>query len=166
MTRPVLFLDIDGVLNSEAWYLANVALFEKRAESDLDHYLRDIDPEAVARLNRVVEVSDPTIVLSSTWRFIRMPKVPDILTRRGFTGEIASATPRDPHGHRGREICAWLDAHTDVTTFAVVDDDRFDIIDTPHLVPRFVHTPQKLGLQDEHVDRLIALLGERVTEVA
>ena len=54
--NPVLFLDIDGVLNSrECW-------------DRLRGLRHKIDREKVALLNEVVAATDCRIVVSSTWR--------------------------------------------------------------------------------------------------
>jgi hypothetical protein len=57
--QRVLFLDIDGVLNSEEWMRAG--------------HMKDIDrdafsPELCARLERVIQATGCDIVISSSWR--------------------------------------------------------------------------------------------------
>lgn len=54
--RPVLFLDIDGVLNGHE--------YDREAESSTLH------PDCVARLNRVLADSECSVVLSSAWRYM------------------------------------------------------------------------------------------------
>ena len=51
------FLDIDGVLNSRVFY-DRVGLIPQPW----------LDPEAVARLDRLCRAADASIVLSSAWR--------------------------------------------------------------------------------------------------
>jgi hypothetical protein len=57
----VIFLDVDGVLNSRGkWAGCDLA--------NLTDSGTRIDPLAVARLKRIVDATDAKIVVSSTWR--------------------------------------------------------------------------------------------------
>ena len=54
----VIFLDIDGVLNSEEYY-----------ESFPDgEFIPPIDPVCVERLKRIVDRTGAKLILSSSWR--------------------------------------------------------------------------------------------------
>lgn len=82
MSAPVLFLDIDGVLNSARW-------FSVRAGGDnRDGLTREeyqIDPDAVAILNRILGATGAHVVVSSTWRLLHTPTaIHRILRRRGY----------------------------------------------------------------------------------
>lgn len=146
-----LFLDCDGVINSAAWFA------KQKAKGWLG--LAEIDPDAVDRIRRVQEVTDAEIVLSSTWRL-----VPQFVTLLRTVGklEINHMTPRCNDGHRASEIMEWLKCQPKpVQKFAIVDDDA-DAGDDPYLAPFFVRTNWESGLLDEHVERLIELLGRKV----
>lgn len=166
----VLFLDCDGVVNHWAWW-AERAMREpgarQRHRGLLARRISDCDPAAVARLNRIVERTGCVVVLSSSWRHDEDGRrVAEIaLQTRGATFPLLDATPdcaRATAGglfigaERGAEIQEWLNAHPAVTRFAIVDDDS----DMGPLLPRLVRTSMERGLQDEHVERLIALLEE------
>lgn len=63
MHNPLLFLDIDGVLNSALF-------FERKARRGVKHFGEPgdlLDPEAVARLDRIVTATDCKIVLATSW---------------------------------------------------------------------------------------------------
>jgi hypothetical protein len=152
----ILALDIDGVLNSAQWFTT------QKAKGWLG--LAELDPEAVKRVHRVIEVTGCEILLSSTWRL-----VPDFVTLLRTVGglTINHFTPRLDDGHRASEIMAWLNKHRlgdgtlcDIESFAIVDDDA-DAGDHPLLTPRFVRTDWNFGIQDSHVERLIKLLGSK-----
>ena len=160
----VLFLDLDGVLNSVNW-MSNVNPDFWIAE-DGDTQL---DPEAVMRLERVVRESGAKIVLSSSWRKLYEYKtIESFLRHHGFTGEVIGETPHRvdfaerPAGtyQRGWEIQAWLDEHPEVAHFAILDDDS----DMAHLTDHFVHTKHPHGLQDEHIPQILKLLGTTILE--
>lgn len=166
MTIKMLALDIDGVLNSVDYMVANPGSFDR---SGPDH--RDmLDPAACARLNRVLQKTGAVIVISSTWRINWSGKqVEGMLHARGCPAAIViGETPRQYGKYRdgddalielaygrGVEIQMWLDEHPEVTKFAIVDDSD----DMVHLKHKLVRTSAQHGLLDEHADRLIEMLN-------
>jgi hypothetical protein len=82
----VLFLDIDGVLNSTAyWWREGQDVPMGQAGA--------IDPAAVARLNRIIEATGAVVVLSSSWRRQGVRRVEAMLRTRGFAWSLLAATP-------------------------------------------------------------------------
>ena len=144
MTHKVLFLDVDGVLNSEEW-------FSRRDQPAWN----EIDPAAVALVIDVLENAGAMLVLSSTWRLVAM--CVEELCKAGLP--IADKTPVLDTNNRGEEIRAWLEAHPNVTDFVIFDDDE-DAGDCG-LRERLVRTDWKTGLQVEHAVQAIRLLGIR-----
>ncbi len=69
MNRPIIFLDFDGVLNTEQHQakLAVDRLPNKDAWGPL------FDPRAVANLRKIIDATDAAIVISSSWRYIHQP---------------------------------------------------------------------------------------------
>ena len=165
---PVVFLDIDGVLNSENWML-NRPLDEQNPESF--HHKYQIDPAAVGRLNRLVAEAAPVFILSSTWRKLLSPEgMTDVLQARGFTGVIVGATGEgEPMQtgwgsvgcERGDEIAAWREKAGHTGPFAVLDDDS----DMNAVREHFIKTSWAVGLLDSDVDQAIRLLKGGVTQV-
>lgn len=159
----VLFLDIDGVLNSHAYMIALPGAFDR------DDWVHMLDPAPCARLARVLARTGAAVVISSSWRVGRTPEeIRELLARRAVVAEVLGATPYNPRApidrdariytahERGYEIAAWLAEHPEVTAFAIVDDGS----DMAHLRDRLVQTTWERGLLDEHVERLCALLGD------
>lgn len=146
MTSTVLFLDVDGVLNSNAWY-------ESFGWQNIPR--PPLDREAVARLDRIVRETGTVIVLSTSWRGEK--RLPQWLCEHGCCGVVVGRTPR-LSGIRGNEIAAWLNrkAHCGVAVhrFCILDDSD----DMGDLLPHLVQTSQDDGLQDRHVDQAIAML--------
>lgn len=124
-TPNILFLDIDGVLNSELW-------FRKRSKSNdtrRDHDLSMIDPDAVEYLNDFVTKTECRVILSSTWRRnTPLDEMTSLLKEKGFEHEVTGATPafNDPHSVRGNEIRAWLKNNisndSDFNRYVIFDD--------------------------------------------
>lgn len=153
MSAPVLFLDIDGVLNSrECW-------------ASLRGQRHKIDLTKVALLNEVVATTRCLIVVSSTWRLgvgqgkggcraiLRDYGLKARFRRDWRTPEFRADDPTFPV--RGTEIAYWL-SRNGSPSYAIVDDDG-DML--PEQMPRFVQTSFEHGLTREHADRLIALLS-------
>ncbi len=146
-----LFLDFDGVLNSEAHF----AQFDDR-EPNRDE---NLDPAAVGRLNRIVSETNCKIVISSTWRhWSSRNNLRALLVRRGFRHEFAvvGTTPW-LGGPRNFEIQSWMDHNGSLTAEQICILDDWE--DMGHLEHRLVKTSWETGLLDEHVERAIAMLG-------
>lgn len=139
----VIFLDIDGVLNSVEW---------------LNRYpevrLRDqVDPEAVAVLNNIIDKTGAKVVISSSWRiFHSLNFIKQVLENSGFRGEIVGKTPGGG-GVRGPQIQEWLD-NNPVESFVILDDSA----DMEHLLPKLVRTDCQYGLQEKHVEEALSHL--------
>lgn len=165
MTLRVLFLDIDGVLNSSAYLKANPDSFDR---SGPNAYLSMFDPVACARLQVVLTVTGAKIVISSSWRHVHtIDEIRGYLAAKGITAEVIDFTPigynpdlpgDDSFGTsmtcRGHEIAAWVDAHPELESYAVVDDNS----DMDGVRERFVQTTWERGLQPEHMLPLVRTL--------
>ena len=163
----VVFLDIDGVLNSHDWWYARTS----------DRH--DIDPRNVAVLNEITQPVAASIVVSSTWRLHYRGRyqdhdgerptwrfLGDLLHSHGVLAPIIGITeqlPAVPDGKGGRKSCprgleirAWLEAHAGVTHFVVLDDD----MDMDGVEDHHVKTDMRTGgLRRAHVAPALSLLG-------
>jgi len=155
----IVFLDFDGVLNSHRYFAS------RGLEKDVTEEAEALDPKAVARLNRLIEVTGASVVISSSWRHGRsLDRLAYMLALRGFIGPVIDKTvdwSEPDEGkliytaqERGDEIRIWLDAHPEVTTFVALDDDS----DMTAVRDFHVKTSLDEGLLDEHVDRAISIL--------
>jgi hypothetical protein len=148
----VLFLDIDGVLNSKRWY--NDRPYEP-ITGRLSEMAQSIDPEAVGRVNRIAEVTGCVIVLSSSWRCLDpIANIDRALQYRGLETHLYGATP-SIGTPRGAEIEAWLAMCPTLDGWAILDDDS-DM--EPHMY-ELVQTDSRYGMLDEHAERVIRLLN-------
>lgn len=150
----VLFLDVDGVLNSAEWFARDCS-----TKSD-DLGLRSVNPAAVKLIQHVLEVTGAKLVLSSTWRLI--PDYVQTLVQAGLP--IVAKTPVLKSSNRGDEIVAWLETHPGVECYAIVDDDA-DAGDCG-LRPRLVQTSWDVGIQPADVAKLIDLLGATASDTS
>jgi len=176
----VIFLDIDGVLNSEAYLRRLDEQHRQRGHADpvrpehektcecyrLEH---QIDRHAIARLNRLVAETGANIVISSSWRkLMDPPELHRVLKSHGLVAEIVGETPdgyNDPEMRatfgcidrifRGHEIDLWLKQHPEVTRFVILDDSS----DMELHKNRLVQTDCEEGLLDAHVDLAIRVMS-------
>lgn len=156
MSNPILFLDVDGVLNSNRWFSSE----EGRKREFVDDWREThIDPDAVAQLNRIVTETRCDIILSSTWRNgYSLGSTLRCFRRKGISEEswnaIVGKTP-NLNTPRGREIKAWLDEnHRADSVFVILDDDG----DMEDLIPYLVLTNANEGLTREIADVVIERL--------
>lgn len=157
----VIFLDIDGVLNSDAWYHYTRAL----AKQNKRHVYQDnetynitvsylhsqIDDRAVLNLNYLIEHTGAKIVLSSSWKSTDkddMRKLVKALKYKGLQfDDFLDITPFTESRNRGLEIKMWLDANVkqyNIESYCIFDDDIFDIL--PEQYDNFIHVDRHLGL--------------------
>jgi hypothetical protein len=108
-------------------------------------------------------------VISSSWRIGHsLDELRGFLRTRGAplaASRVVGATPAwrtvesgnivGAYDRRGGEIQAWLDDHPKHGPVAIVDDDA----DMGHLAHRLVRTTWLRGIEDEHVEKLVAMLG-------
>lgn len=141
----VLFLDIDGVLNSAA------VLHDKGRHDAIDRGM-------VEQINRITTETGCSIVISSSWRYLwQLGELKAFLRQHGLIDVVIGATPKDSGEHRrDNEILAWLAAHPEVLSFAVVDDD---IADLTGVQDRLVGTSFTTGILPHHADKLIEMLS-------
>jgi hypothetical protein len=158
----VLFLDIDPVLNSDAWYAR-----AGRPAGELGHF----DPELVRNVDELAARTGAAVVISSAWRVhFGLEELRSILLRAGLAAPVIDVTPIVEDGAldglvRSAEIMRWLAEHTlrscagavpTVRRFAILDDLR----DFGPLAPWHVRTSEEHGVMHEDVERAAALLGD------
>lgn len=155
----VIFLDIDGVLNSR----------EYDAHRNFDE-LTNIDKTRLPYLKEIVDRTGAEIVLSSTWRGhwsvhrelcdVDGRYINDTLAEFGL--KIIDKTPDLGLGaERADEISKWLKITLyKVDAFVIIDDCAFG---WGKLSGNLVKTSPRvgLGLEREHVEKAVKILGEK-----
>lgn len=150
----VIFLDVDGVLNSDPFLMEHGL----KGEWPDAH----IDPSRVTLLSSLVRQTDALVVLSSAWRqFLTINEFNDLLSRHGYEG--SAVIDRTPVMHqslaRSEEIRQWLTTSFKSTwpqvNYVIIDDSR----DADDRTGRFVQTDPILGLTEENVAQAIKILN-------
>lgn len=156
----VIFLDIDGVLNHEQFYIKRTESPKTGTDEFQSYPLSEFDPESVANLNYITEQTGAKLIISSSWRFD--PDILNILKAVGITGEVIGCTPDLSSVYnttlcRGKEIDIVLNKRPEITRYVILDDDS-DI--EPHQMPYFIKTDAYYdGLNRELADKAISILN-------
>lgn len=159
----VIFLDIDGVLNSMDW-------FEKTKNSK-GH--REIDPQKVEFLKEIVDETNSKIVLSSTWRGLAKNENEEehpmysylVNTLRKHGMEIYGHTPYIGQ-NRPKEIKAWLEKNKkeEIESFVSLDDDfsekDYKECGISDCLVKTSFYEKDGGLRQEHVEKAIQVLNK------
>ena len=143
----VIFLDIDGVLNSHRTCLA----FGGYPHEFSEKHMARFDMVALTLIRRIARAAGAVFVLSSAWRIGREASE----VAAGLDLPIIDKTP-SLSGARGLEIQYWLDQHPEVECYAIIDDDS-DMLDSQK--PFFVHTMHADGFLWSNAERLAELMG-------
>lgn len=163
--KPIIFLDIDGVLNRNGLdYHARTGTTRHRrgAYRPPGDPRWTIRPELVDRLNAIVQTTGAEVVITSSWRLERsLSWIRSELRAAGFVGLVVSCTSRLTGERRGAEIRAWLDEHAPVPRFVILDDGRRADFDgmPPRDRARVVSVSGRDGLSDADAARAVAILS-------
>lgn len=156
--KTILFMDIDGVLNSLEWFSQMNANL-KPGESFNNSILC---PENVAIFNTIVKTLNADVVISSTWR--KLMPWEDLLAHLKSQGVVANFIDKTPTvicGTRGEEIEAWLKNNPEVNVYICLDDDmNLQQHGFKHLL-----TQWEAGLQPEDVNRAIEIVTRQLSEI-
>lgn len=169
----VIFLDIDGVANSERSFLAShhrvdAAAVVNDSDPEDSYTIRlakmTVDPIAVGLINRILRRVDAHIVLSSTHRKhfegsddVKLQKIQRYLSQLGFDGERCIGWTPSLHKKRGEEIKHWLYERADVVDYAIVDDN-YDML--PEQAKHFVQVNSAIGFSASDYRQVCNVLGE------
>lgn len=162
---PLLFLDIDGVLNAHEW--------------DPEVLCGQIHRDKVQRLNHVLRTTGAMVVMSSAWRYIvhrgeaNLAGMDWLLRSHGMLagrliGITRPDTMREGTGYdgvpmswpvtdeRGQQISDWLiENGGSRRRYVAIDDLDLGITAAGHSL---VQTDERIGLTDADAERAVAIL--------
>lgn len=152
-----IFLDIDGVLNSDEY-------MDRVKNTNIQGIESEIDVEKIKLLKKAIDETGANVVLSSSWRYTKNAQyLKELLLRYGINTD---STPFIQN-KRGIEIKQWLLKHPEVEKFVILDDEIFDSYDE-ELIKRLVKISNcngygyGEGLLPEDVDEIIERLGRKI----
>jgi hypothetical protein len=166
----IVFVDIDGCLNSSA-FNKGVEQFKITGEH---MSLMDDNPcePHISVLNKIIQATDAKIVISSTWRTdANIPMWQRFFDMLGIKGQVVGITPK-LGGFRGTEVlCFILDWNDpkrqeqwDIKGKGIIDhililDDDSDF--QKFFQPFKIKIDSMVGLQEEHIKPAIKILNKR-----
>ena len=160
----VIFLDIDGVLNTKCWYT------QMNGNTPKDKYGYTFDPRSVANLKKILDETGAEIVISSSWKSLGLSELEEMWQERRLPGKLIGITPNSVSDEmllnadldhmelfhiRGMEIKEWLDKHgKKVSHYVIIDDvDNFLSSQKSH----FVQTDPEVGITESDVKKVVRL---------
>ena len=162
----VIFLDIDGVLNTRDWHS------RMTKDTPRDEFGFAFDPVAVSNLAHIIEKTDAVIVISSSWKFYGVPKLRQMWKIRNLPGTILDITPNTVSDDmllnanleefqlgvcRGNEIKEWLSRHKGEVSNYVIIDDFDDLL--PEQMCHAVITNTLIGITESDAEKSIMILN-------
>ena len=162
--QKLLFLDIDGVLNTKLWY------GKMNKETPKDRWGYAFDPVSVANLKRIVNETGADIVISSSWKCVGLTELRKMWKARRLPGKIIDVTPdrykddelrylddTEIDNIRGYEIREWLSRNGKQVSHYAIIDDLYEML--PEQQDHLVMTDSETGITDEDADRAIEILN-------
>ena len=146
----VLFLDIDGVLNTDRqhWHC------QMNGITPVDEFGYEFDHKAVDNLATILEETGAEIVISSSWKFLGLQTLQKMWEDRKLPGTILDITPDGKS--KGWEIDEWLmECESQVNRYAIIDDEN-DIL--PKQLNHFVQTNSQFGITCKDAERVITII--------
>lgn len=152
----VIFLDKDGVLNSDEY-------FDKIKQLNIEGAESDIDIEKVKLLKEAVNATGAKVVVTASARYTTNGRLLIQLLREQQIG--VDLTPYIKN-KRGIEIKQWLKEHPETEDFVILDDEIFDSYDE-ELMKKLIKISNGNGisfgegLQPKDVEQIIQRLGRK-----
>lgn len=152
--KTVIYLDIDGVLNSDE-FAKHCLETEGYDPFDCD----DLDPRAIRNLKYIVDNTKASIVLSSSWRWDKSAFDAVKKHLKVFDLEIADTTVMDMLTTMSRtaEIKQHLEENPSIIKYVILDDANIEEPLTDH----WARCLFKNGLTKQVADKAIEILKEK-----
>lgn len=184
MRRKILFVDIDGVLNSD-----NYAMYchENNIDSRPLGYYSIFTPEAIKSIKYIIKETECLIVISSSWRG-DMDSVYDAFKINGLeTNMIIGRTEYDASRLRGKEIDSWIKSQglekyfciyryleampklekelkdANLFSYCILEDEPSDLLYTQG--DYLCDIGMKDGLQMHHAERAVEILIKGILQI-
>ena len=163
--RKIIFLDFDGVLNTEHYQ----GLLRYQGEPWQDEHGAFFDPNAVKQLRRIIDATGADIVIESSWKYLGLNAMKELWKVRNLPGRVIDITPSSVSDEyllknldttmihcKGMEIASWLSEQAEDIRYAIIDDE-YVILDSQ--LPHFILTNPYEGITEEQTNRAISILN-------
>ena len=168
--RKIIFLDIDGVLNTEYYQ----GLVEYQGKPWQDEYGAFFVPKSVKQLKKIIDATDADIVVESSWKYLGLDAMKELWDARNLPGRVIDITPSSVSDEylsnvdldnldasmlhcKGLEIASWLSEQKKQDIRYVIIDDEYVILDSQ--LPHFILTNPYEGITEEQANKAISILN-------
>ena len=168
--KKIIFLDFDGVLNTEHYQ----GLLQYLGKPWQDEYGAFFDPNAVKQLKRIVDATGADIVIESSWKYLGLDAMKELWEIRKLPGRVIDITPSSVSDEylsnvdldnldasmlhcKGIEIASWLAEQTEDIRYVIIDDE-YVILESQF--PHFILTNPYEGITEEQANKIISILNE------
>ena len=168
--KKIIFLDFDGVLNTEHYQ----SLLQYQGKSWQDEYGAFFDPNAVKQLKRIIDATGADIVIESSWKYLGLDAMKELWEIRNLPGRVIDITPSSVSDEylsnvdldnldasmlhcKGIEIASWLAEQTEDIRYVIIDDE-YVILESQ--LPHFILTNPYEGITEEQANMSILILNE------
>lgn len=174
--NKIIFLDIDGVLNNDVWMDGDrwtnvfpLGPYQTRTQAWVPYF--DFAPENVRIFNKILNETNASIVVSSSWRKDKTPaELEEILIQNGgvdclgrIIGKTVDHYPNrrfSEHIPRWKFIEKWMKENAPKDMVFVVLDDDHEAWSQGHT---FVWTDPRVGLTEDNARHAIQVLNGEYT---
>jgi hypothetical protein len=187
----IIFLDIDGVLNSEKAYLRGDCKYvEWEWEDGTKENHQSFCPVSKLYINHLIKITEAKVVISSTWRHSGLDFMKKIWEVEEMAGEIIGITPSfrgDVDGYtmpRGCEIEKWLSdkgfihinwsvekqqdivEKSGIENYIIIDDDSDMLYSQRNHFVHVLPSPRnKSGFNEEYLEQATLKLEQSVIDL-
>ena len=176
--HPLIFLDFDGVLNTENHF----AKMTVEGVSTRDYYGPKFDPKAVANLQKIIKATDAWIIVSSSWRYMGLKDLQRMWADRNLPGWIAGITPLHTdddklletdlsqldeitaemfNSSRGNEIKAFFNEmpgnSSDAQRYVILDDLN-EVL--PEQESHFIRINPVVGITESDAEKAVEIINQ------
>lgn len=153
MKKRLIFLDFDGVLNTEQ-YQAELAI---SGDPVRDKWGPLFSPSAVNNLRKIVVATNAEIIVTSTWRYIHgLEGLKEMWIQRSLPGKLNGILPCDSLlATRGEEISEYLSDHHN--TQYIILDDIDEYMESQH--NHFIQINPIVGISGTDVHKATSILN-------
>lgn len=157
MKSRILFLDFDGVVNTPIWQ-PNIGW-----SMNLPHHNKVNNTKAIELISKFCKLFDFDIVVTSDWRLNDNWR--ECLLNGGLDSDVTILDKTDnlwqPGSNlcRGLEIRKWLEEHSEVEIFIIIDDFIEDML--PEHRPFIIHTDEEVGFTEWNFNQCIDIFTDR-----
>lgn len=162
-----IFLDIDGVLNTEKFCRKNYRKFKKTGLKE-----PDINEEYVQNLSRIVDETDSYVILSNTWKSY-FKHLDGELVPEGFNIDayklyelflkydipLADKTKEFELKNKEVEINTYLENNPQITNYLIINSEDLDL---SYKNKRHTLVTNNNGLNEKDIDKAIEILNKKV----